>query len=144
MLLFVQALVIIFLIIVKPIIARILRILRCYDTSSLRSYALCWPQLPNLQDMLGPEQGYDGMYGQGPPSVHSSHGGRGYQPQGNLYVSHFIHRMLLLNNRLIRSRVDGAINGHKKTNLIIFCIKCFYIVMTNCIWRIMTEWLYTR
>ncbi|TGZ57934.1 Armadillo segment polarity protein [Temnothorax longispinosus] len=39
-------------------------------------------QLPNLQDMLGPEQGYDGMYGQGPPSVHSSHGGRGYQPQG--------------------------------------------------------------
>jgi len=83
--------------------------------------------------MLGPEQGYDGMYGQGPPSVHSSHGGRGYQPQGNLYVSHFIHRMLLLNNRLIRSRVDGAINGHKKTNLIIFCIKCFYIVMTNCI-----------
>ncbi|KAL6423003.1 hypothetical protein ACFW04_010472 [Cataglyphis niger] len=39
-------------------------------------------QLPNLQDMLGPDQGYDGMYGQGPPSVHSSHGGRGYQPQG--------------------------------------------------------------
>jgi len=55
--------------------------------------------------MLGPEQGYDGMYGQGPPSVHSSHGGRGYQPQGNLYVSYFIHRMLLLNNRLVtRSR----------------------------------------
>lgn len=46
-------------------------------------------RLPNPQDMLGPEQGYDGMYGQGPPSVHSSHGGRGYQPQGNLYVSHF-------------------------------------------------------
>lgn len=39
--------------------------------------------------MLGPEQGYDGMYGQGPPSVHSSHGGRGYQPQGNLHVNHF-------------------------------------------------------
>ncbi|XP_047368126.1 armadillo segment polarity protein isoform X3 [Vespa velutina] len=39
-------------------------------------------QLPNLQDMLGPDHGYDGMYGQGPPSVHSSHGGRGYQPQG--------------------------------------------------------------
>lgn len=38
--------------------------------------------VPNLQDMLGPEQGYDGMYGQGPPSVHSSHGGRAYQPQG--------------------------------------------------------------
>ncbi|XP_017766846.1 PREDICTED: armadillo segment polarity protein isoform X3 [Eufriesea mexicana] len=36
---------------------------------------------PDLQDMLGPDQGYDGMYGQGPPSVHSSHGGRGYQPQ---------------------------------------------------------------
>lgn len=36
----------------------------------------------DLQDMLGPDQGYDGMYGQGPPSVHSSHGGRGYQPQG--------------------------------------------------------------
>lgn len=34
--------------------------------------------------MLGPDQGYDGMYGQGPPSVHSSHGGRGYQPQGKL------------------------------------------------------------
>jgi hypothetical protein len=31
-----------------------------------------------LQDMLGP----DGMYGQGPPSVHSSHGGRPYQQQG--------------------------------------------------------------
>lgn len=37
--------------------------------------------------MLGPEQGYDGMYGQGPPSVHSSHGGRAYQPQGKFYVS---------------------------------------------------------
>ncbi|KAK9308130.1 hypothetical protein QLX08_001837 [Tetragonisca angustula] len=37
---------------------------------------------PDLQDMLGPDQGYDGMYGQGPPSVHSSHGSRGYQPQG--------------------------------------------------------------
>lgn len=50
----------------------------------LRKCALCWSKLPNLQDMLGPDQGYDGMYGQGPPSVHSSHGGRGYQPQGNL------------------------------------------------------------
>ena len=37
--------------------------------------------------MLGPDQGYDGMYGQGPPSVHSSHGGRGYQPQGKLHES---------------------------------------------------------
>ncbi|XP_039292968.1 armadillo segment polarity protein isoform X2 [Nilaparvata lugens] len=35
---------------------------------------------PDLQDMLGPEQGYDAMYTQGPPSVHSSHGGRQYQP----------------------------------------------------------------
>lgn len=76
--------------------------------------------------MLGPEQGYDGMYGQGPPSVHSSHGGRGYQPQGNLYVSHFIHRMLLLNNRLvIRSRVDGAINDYRKR--ISFCIRCVLV-----------------
>nr|CAD7590501.1 unnamed protein product [Timema genevievae] len=37
---------------------------------------------PDLQDMLGPDQGYDGMYGQGPDSVHSSHGGRGYQQGG--------------------------------------------------------------
>ncbi|KAL0272384.1 UNVERIFIED_CONTAM: hypothetical protein PYX00_005374 [Menopon gallinae] len=37
---------------------------------------------PDLQDMLGPDQGYDGMYGQGPPSVHSSHGGRPYGTQG--------------------------------------------------------------
>lgn len=37
-----------------------------------------------LQDMLGPEQvqNYDGLYGQGPPSVHSSHGGRQYQQTG--------------------------------------------------------------
>ncbi|XP_055711650.1 armadillo segment polarity protein isoform X1 [Phlebotomus papatasi] len=34
---------------------------------------------PDLQDMLGPDQGYEGLYGQGPPSVHSSHGGRAYQ-----------------------------------------------------------------
>lgn len=39
--------------------------------------------------MLGPDQGYDGMYGQGPPSVHSSHGGRGYQPQGKLRALSF-------------------------------------------------------
>ncbi|XP_034239468.1 armadillo segment polarity protein isoform X1 [Thrips palmi] len=39
---------------------------------------------PELQDMLGPEQvqNYDGLYGQGPPSVHSSHGGRQYQQPG--------------------------------------------------------------
>ncbi|XP_058790145.1 armadillo segment polarity protein-like isoform X2 [Phymastichus coffea] len=37
---------------------------------------------PDLQDMLGAEQAYEGMYGQGPPSIHSSHGGGGmYQPQ---------------------------------------------------------------
>nr|UCC70943.1 armadillo segment polarity protein [Cyrtorhinus lividipennis] len=33
---------------------------------------------PELQDMLG-EQSYDGMYTHGPPSVHSSHGGRPFQ-----------------------------------------------------------------
>lgn len=33
---------------------------------------------PDLQDMLGPDQGYDNLYGPGPPSVHSSHGGRQY------------------------------------------------------------------
>lgn len=42
-----------------------------------------------------------------------------------IYVSHFIHRMLLMNNRLIRSRVDGAINGYKKQ--ILFCIKCVFV-----------------
>ncbi|BES97248.1 Armadillo segment polarity [Nesidiocoris tenuis] len=36
---------------------------------------------PDLQDMLG-EQSYDGMYTHGPPSVHSSHGGRPYQQGG--------------------------------------------------------------
>lgn len=45
--------------------------------------------------MLGPDQGYDGMYGQGPPSVHSSHGGRGYQPQGKLRTSSFLSKLLL-------------------------------------------------
>lgn len=29
--------------------------------------------------MLGPDQAYEGLYGQGPPSVHSSHGGRAFQ-----------------------------------------------------------------
>lgn len=37
--------------------------------------------------MLGPDQGYDGMYAQGPPSVHSSHGGRQYQQQGMFAIS---------------------------------------------------------
>ena len=32
----------------------------------------------------GNDQTYDGMYGQGPPSIQSSHGGRMYQPQGKL------------------------------------------------------------
>lgn len=31
------------------------------------------------QDILAPDQAYEGLYGQGPPSVHSSHGGRAYQ-----------------------------------------------------------------
>lgn len=29
--------------------------------------------------MLGADQTYEGMFGQGPPSVHSSHGGRAFQ-----------------------------------------------------------------
>lgn len=38
--------------------------------------------------MLGPDQGYDGMYGQGPPSVHSSHGYKHFQQQqGKLIFS---------------------------------------------------------
>ncbi|KAL3268367.1 hypothetical protein HHI36_007483 [Cryptolaemus montrouzieri] len=36
----------------------------------------------DLQDILSPDQPYDNLYGQGPPSVHSSHGGRPYQQQG--------------------------------------------------------------
>ncbi|XP_026845150.1 armadillo segment polarity protein isoform X1 [Drosophila persimilis] len=40
---------------------------------------------PDLQDMLGPEEAYEGLYGQGPPSVHSSHGGRAFHQQG-MYV----------------------------------------------------------
>jgi len=35
--------------------------------------------------MLGPEEAYEGLYGQGPPSVHSSHGGRAFHQQG-MYV----------------------------------------------------------
>lgn len=55
--------------------------------SLLREDQLLWNggdlgMSPDLQDMLGPDQGYDGMYGQGPPSVHSSHGSRPYQQQG--------------------------------------------------------------
>jgi len=34
---------------------------------------------PDLQDILAPDQPYEGLYGQGPPSVHSSHGGRAFQ-----------------------------------------------------------------
>jgi len=56
-------------------------------SSLLREDQLLWNggdlgMSPDLQDMLGPDQGYDGMYGQGPPSVHSSHGSRPYQQQG--------------------------------------------------------------
>ena len=54
-----------------------------------------------LQDMLGPDQGYDGMYGQGPPSVHSSHGGRPYQQQGRFrcrQISNKPHAILSQNN----------------------------------------------
>lgn len=47
-----------------------------------------------LQDMLGAEQAYEGLYGQGPPSVHSSHGGRPFQ-QG-MYTSTHCTLFLLL------------------------------------------------
>ena len=40
--------------------------------------------------MLGADQAYDGMYGQGPPSIHSSHGGRIYQPEGKS-LQNFFH-----------------------------------------------------
>lgn len=33
----------------------------------------------HFQDMLNADQAYEGLYGQGPPSVHSSHGGRVFQ-----------------------------------------------------------------
>ncbi|XP_030757588.1 armadillo segment polarity protein [Sitophilus oryzae] len=39
----------------------------------------------DFQDMLSPEQAYDNMYAQDPPSVHSSHGGRPYQQQQALF-----------------------------------------------------------
>lgn len=54
-----------------------------------------------LQDMLGAEQAYEGLYGQGPPSVHSSHGGRPFQ-QG-MYT--FTHCTLFL--LFIRSAESG-------------------------------------
>lgn len=44
--------------------------------------------------MLGPDQGYDGMYGQGPPSVHSSHGGRPYHQQGRLKSNRTLNNQL--------------------------------------------------
>lgn len=52
-----------------------------------------------LQDMLGPEQvqNYDGLYGQGPPSVHSSHGGRQYQQPGKCSTkAHCIYTNVVL------------------------------------------------
>lgn len=58
-------------------------------TSSLFREENLWanPDLgmaPDLQDILSPDQPYDNLYGHqgGPPSVHSSHGGRAYQQQG--------------------------------------------------------------
>lgn len=50
------------------------------------------------QDMLGPEQAYEGLYGQGPPSVHSSHGGRAFQ-QGTYDDSYNFLCFFLNNNR---------------------------------------------
>lgn len=38
------------------------------------------------QDMLGADQAYEGLYGQGPGSVHSSHGGRPFQQGMLLYI----------------------------------------------------------
>lgn len=46
--------------------------------------------------MLGADQTYDGMYGQGPPSIHSSHGGQIYQPQGKQF-----HLALSFSNHMI-------------------------------------------
>lgn len=63
----------------------------------------CFMVLLKLQDMLGPEQvqNYDGLYGQGPPSVHSSHGGRQYQQPGKsstLQLEHYAHVALFMSN----------------------------------------------
>lgn len=49
--------------------------------------------------MLGPDQGYEGLYGQGPPSVHSLHGGRTFQ-QG-IYIKYILSSLLTLNNWII-------------------------------------------
>lgn len=46
--------------------------------------------------MLGAEQAYDGMYGQGPPSIHSSHGGRIYQPQGRTFLFNSLKNLALI------------------------------------------------
>lgn len=40
--------------------------------------------------MLGPEQAYEGLYGQGPPSVHSSHGGRAFQQGMYTFYKQFL------------------------------------------------------
>lgn len=47
----------------------------------------CFSDHTTLQDMLGPDQGYDNLYSEGPPSVHSSHGGRPYGNQGNNFLN---------------------------------------------------------
>lgn len=51
--------------------------------------------------MLGPDQGYDAMYAQGPPSVHSNHGGRPYQQQGMylLVYKFIVYFKLGINNK---------------------------------------------
>ncbi|KAL1494297.1 hypothetical protein ABEB36_009919 [Hypothenemus hampei] len=55
------------------------------SSSLFREETLWNPDLgmgTDFQDILSPEQAYDNMYNQGPPSVHSSHAGRPYQQQG--------------------------------------------------------------
>jgi len=44
---------------------------------------------------LSPDQAYDNMYAQGPPSVHSSHTGRPYQQQGKMSNNLEMSRNLL-------------------------------------------------
>lgn len=51
-----------------------------YETMQYLNENVCF------QDMLNADQAYEGLYGQGPPSVHSSHGGRAFQ-QGNFDIS---------------------------------------------------------
>lgn len=41
--------------------------------------------------MLGAEQAYEGLYGQGPPSVHSSHGGGRQYQQGMYLMFYYPH-----------------------------------------------------